>query len=361
MLNYDVSKNNLYIFNLATDVDNVLLAPAVDWVYSFSKQCESVTVFSTHVGRHDLPSSVTVKEIGGGSFLKRSKGFFRIIQFALCIIKSDKQNKMVFHHMSPRTALIAGPLFRIAGIPQGLWFAHYKKNIELLLSIPFVNRIFASAPIAFPFKTKKVSFVGQGIVASKFKTSNFDGKRKGIISISRIDPIKSLDLLIREAGRKKFKEHIYLIGPTSLDKKYLEFLLDLSQKMNIKCEYKGVVPNNELITFLSKSSMVYTGNLNTVDKSVIEGAISGNFVLSTSNDVQVLTGMNKIWKSIKHSPETIGDKIEAILHIPDNSKIKYRKELSNLAQERNDIDVLIKRILTSISTNINFKFESEYT
>lgn len=361
MINNDLSKKNLFIFNLATDVDNVLLAPAVDWVYSFSKQCESVTVFSTHIGRHDLPSSIIIKEIGGGSFLKRIKGFIRTIQFALHIIKSNKQNKLVFHHMSPRTALIAGPLIRIAGIPQGLWFAHYKKNIELLLSIPFVNTIFASAPIAFPFKTKKVSFVGQGIVSSKFRTSNFDGKRKGIISISRIDPIKSLDLLIREAGRKKFTEHIYLIGPTTQDKEYLDFLLDLSRKMNIKCEYIGVVPNNELIKYLNKSSMVYTGNLNTVDKSVIEGAISGNFVLSTSHDVQVLTGMNRIWKLIKNSPETIGNQIEAITQIPENSKIKYRKDLSNLAQKRNDVDVLTKRILTSISTKINFNFDSEYT
>lgn len=350
---------NLYIFNLATDSENVLLAPAVDWIRSFSKKCENVKVYSTHVGRYDLPKNVTVNEIGGGTFSKRLIGLIKILYFALNIIFSNKKNKIVFHHMSPRTAWIAGPMFRLAGVKQGLWYAHFKKNHELFMAMLFMNFLFASAPISFPFKTKKVNFIGQGIVASKFITTNYND-RAGIISVCRIHPIKSIDRLIISAGECGFQDKVILVGPLSKNESYLNYLLELSKKMNVNCEYVGIVPNEELIKYLEKTSMIYTGNLNTVDKSSIEGAISGNLVLSISKDVQLLTGMNRIWKKMNLKTDTIAGQIKAIESQEKKNLEGCRKELSELAQKRNDVDILTQRILHVLTTNKKFKFETEY-
>ena len=61
--------NSLVIFNLSTDVDDIALSFANDWIEEFSKRYIKVRVWSVHVGSYDLPPNVKVTELGGGSLL----------------------------------------------------------------------------------------------------------------------------------------------------------------------------------------------------------------------------------------------------------------------------------------------------
>mgnify|MGYP000889057599 FL=1 len=105
----------LIIYNLETDLDSQVLAAAHDWVEAFAAQVDKVFVYSTHVGRTKLPANVVVKELGGGSFLKRVAGLFKLYKSFATSLK-HRSSVCVFHHMSPRTLLIVGPLYKIAGI-----------------------------------------------------------------------------------------------------------------------------------------------------------------------------------------------------------------------------------------------------
>ena len=115
----------LIIYNLETDLDSQVLAAAHDWVEAFAAQVDKVFVYSTHVGRTNLPANVVVKELGGGSFLKRLVGLFRLYK-SFAIALKHQSSVCMFHHMSPRTLLFVGPLYKIAGIKQGLWYSHSK-------------------------------------------------------------------------------------------------------------------------------------------------------------------------------------------------------------------------------------------
>ena len=77
----------LIIYNLETDLDSQVLAAAHDWVEAFAAQVDKVFVYSTHVGQTNLPANVVVKELGGGSFLKRLVGLFRLYKsFAISLM-----------------------------------------------------------------------------------------------------------------------------------------------------------------------------------------------------------------------------------------------------------------------------------
>ena len=56
--------NSLVIFNLSTDVDNIALSFANDWIEEFSKRYIKVRVWSVHVGSYDIPPNVKVTELG---------------------------------------------------------------------------------------------------------------------------------------------------------------------------------------------------------------------------------------------------------------------------------------------------------
>jgi hypothetical protein len=66
----------LVIFNLETNLDSQVLAMGHSWVEKLAaNDFQKVFVYSTHVGRHHLPTKVTVVEIGGGNFFKRLERF----------------------------------------------------------------------------------------------------------------------------------------------------------------------------------------------------------------------------------------------------------------------------------------------
>ena len=73
----------LYIFNLATDLDDPLLAFTHDWINASLSEAKNVQVVSTHVGRIDLPPEVHVREIGGGDLRKRVVGIIRLFRILI--------------------------------------------------------------------------------------------------------------------------------------------------------------------------------------------------------------------------------------------------------------------------------------
>ncbi len=343
--------DRMIVFNLATDDDNPLLAFTNDWVKVFSEATNVTDVFSTHVGTHTLPEHIKVHEIGGGTAFKKVWAILKLLYHGMRIITTTK-NTLIFHHMSTYSAVILGPFFRMRGFKQGLWYSHSRDSLILRVASLAVNDIFTPTVDSFPIKSRKLHSVGHGISISKFKQQKvYNSSRFGIVSLGRISEVKRLDVLISglfESGVDGLS--ISFIGPNLNENNLQESLANLGLQHGVSLNFLPSIPHDKVAETLSKYSFCYTGSPKTVDKSAIEGALVGCFVLSENVNVLEQTGMNEVWKVIgQNAPQTISKQIE-ILHNFE-SRIDLREIIIQNAAQRNNLNSTAAKILGRLGKN----------
>ena len=338
---------HLFIFNLSTDDNDSLLAFTQEWVSAFRNYCEEITVISTHVGSHSLPQEIEVIEIGGGNFFLRIRGLIRLIKIGFKII-SKRKTAVVFHHMSPRTAEILGPLFKLARIKQGLWYSHSYPSKELRFAARIVDKVFSSSANSLPIRSTKARFVGHGINISKFINIEESDRKKAVLSLGRITKIKNNEELIYAVAKsKRINKEIHLVGPLGKSKNYLHELIELGAKNGVEVIYLGNYDHRLVPDLLASYSVCYTGNPNTVDKSVIEGALCGCFTLAAQEFVLSQTGMSRVLKECKVDFNSdLSNQLNQIDSISD--RVELRKLLAQTAAEINDVKRTTQKILKEL-------------
>ena len=341
----------MIIFNLATDENDPLLAFTTDWIIAFHEIASVTEVISTHVGSYSLPESIKVYKIGGGNVFRKTIAVVKLVYHGVRIVTTNK-NMIVFHHMSTYSAAILGPLFRAKGFKQGLWYSHNRNSLILRAGSLAMNDIFTPTKDSFPFESKKLHLVGHGIDIKKFSHLLADNEdRSGIVSLGRISKVKRLDHLITglfESGVSKLD--VTLIGPIFGQDDVYESLVNLGAKKNVTLNFMEPVPHTRVAEVLSKYSMCYTGSPNTVDKSAIEGALMGCFVLSENHNVLQQTGMNEVWKVVgRKAPDTISQQIKELSKV--ESRIDLRQILRLSAIENNNLYLTAGKIFGQLSTH----------
>jgi glycosyltransferase involved in cell wall biosynthesis len=286
-------------------------------------------------------------ETGGGTAFRRIQAVFRL-QKALIKILRNRNSSIVFHHMSTKTCLIVGPALRFFGVPQGLWYSHSKKNLELRFASWVTNRTFSSTESALPIKSSKADFVGHGLNVSKFKVGHPEMRNNRILSLGRIARVKNNEALISAVATANCGiSDVYLAGPLSNETNYLEELKNYGISLGVNVHHIPPVTYDEVAALLGQYSVCYTGSPNSVDKSVIEGAMTGCFTIALQDFVLEQTGMSQILKSlgIREMPRLYEQiSIENIL-FNDNAR---RIELSKLAKEINNVENTVKKIVSDL-------------
>lgn len=338
----------LYLFNLSTDLDNPLLAFTHDWIIEASKIVESVEVISTHVGSVKLPRNVRVREIGGGTLLKRFYAFFKCIAILNEIIQ-NKNDAKVFYHMTNKIAFFLCIPLRLMKIKQAIWYSHSAKPFTLRVASRYCNLIFSSAPSSLPIKNSKCRYVGHGINFSKFPKLNIqdEAARQKIVSLGRIAPIKNIEKLLEAVSQSLVnKKEVDLIGPNLSNIEYQENLIQFANDKKIKINFIGAIKYDDVPLTLAKYSICYTGNPSTTDKAAIESAAMGCFVLSTERDTQKLTGMAEFWEKTDVDVTDLVSQINFLLNV--EAKSQLRLKVSKLARERNDVRNVIHEVMIGL-------------
>ena len=341
----------LVIYNLETNLNSHVLAAAHDWIESFAKICDEVVVYSTHVGRVDLPSNVVVREIGGGSAFKRAIAVTRLIKSFMREIPK-RRSLTVFHHMSTRSLLITGLFYKLMGVKQGLWYSHSKKSISLKFSYKFADKIFTSIPGATPISGAKVKYVGHGINSQRFLagSSSLPERRDGIVALGRVTPVKKIESLIDAVSISGVANvTITCLGPADNTGKYPENLLKEAKKKGVVLILKKAIPYSEIPNALSEFDSIFTGTPKSVDKAVIEGALCGCFVISSEEQALKLTGMNYVLQALGfESIPTIDQQIIRLNQVSTREKERLRLFLRSKAAEINDVDKTTQNILREL-------------
>lgn len=341
----------LIIYNLETDLNSPVLAAAHHWIEAFAQHVDQVVVYSTHIGRLNLASNVEVHEIGGGTVVKRAVALIRLFVSFFRELPFRKES-IVFHHMSPRTLLVLGPLYRLARVNQGLWYSHSKKSFSLRASKYFANKIFSSTPTAIPISGDKLRFVGHGVKSEKFTEALAkSGKsRRGIVALGRISPIKRLEQIIDAISHTRIADmNLTFIGSSKVDDQYEVKLVELARLKDISLKIIGSLPYESIPQKLCEFDAIYTGTPKSVDKAAIEGAICGCFVLTTEEQTLHLTGMKEVFRFLGfEDTPPLSVQITTLANLSAEMQSKMRATLSARAAELNDINETTLKILSAL-------------
>lgn len=345
---------DLIIFNLSTDLDDPALAFTHSWIISFANIFKSVTVVSTHVGRHNLPGNVKVLEIGGGTSTLRIRGLFRLWSQSFGAFK-DRKHLIVFHHMSPLTATLTGAYWRLLRVPQGLWYSHSHPSKTFKIARRLVNRLFTSVPSAIPTQSSKVRAVGHGIDVRSFALkANMSMSRQGICAVGRISPIKNLDQAISSVSSlsstiSDILGPIFFVGPIrgKGDSDYQIELLQLAKVHGVKIDFIEAVVHEQLPNLLAQYLIQFNATPRSVDKSVLEGAAAGCFVVSTNQTTLHESGMTHVFgKAIEGL--SLSDQIEHIFNLRPEILADYRRHLSEYVLKHHDVNETMQRIASEL-------------
>lgn len=341
-------KNVLFLFNLSMDLDNPILATTNLWANEFAKHFENVFIYATHVGRYEVPKNVKVAELGGGTLRLRISALVNLSIAFLSIMKLRRRS-IVFHHQSPFTSVFPGLILRLAGITQGLWYSHSSKPISLALGAKFVDRIFSSSPESLPLTSEKANFFGHGIdtVSALRFLKQSTGKRSDILYLGRISPIKRLEECINAIAISEKKELVFVaIGPTEGNNEYLSHLLKLANNQNVKLRRELPISHELVFERMAHFNLFFAGMRNSVDKSCLEAAASGCFVITNDQANAELSGMSDFWLEItgKAGLPELSDQIRIIVSVSPQLLERYRQKVSSKAAELNSVTKLVSRI-----------------
>jgi glycosyltransferase involved in cell wall biosynthesis len=343
-----MTKQRLYVFNLETNLDNPVLAFTHDWVRSFANQIDKVIVYSTHVGSYELPANVEIHEIGGGNLYLRVRAILRLLKSA-CSIIWFRKDSVVFHHMSVRSLVLPGILLRAMGVKQGLWYSHSAKPISLRVAARVADVIFSSTEGAVPIDSPKVTFVGHGLNLSKSETifQKSAISRKGIVSLGRIAKIKNLDKLLLGISSATKVPKVVFIGPSNTNSVLDERLMELAKENNVNLTIYPQINHDEVLDKLVEFSMYYTGTPRSVDKSTIEAASVGCFIITMEKAAQKLTGMNMVWERLDQSSDlSIAEQIKVLENLNESERNKLRILIHQQAVSRNEVVNTTQKILS---------------
>jgi len=346
------TKNILFLFNLSMDLDNPILATTNLWANEFAKNFEHVYVYSTHVGRYHLPANVKVTQLGGGTLILRIAALTKLVMATFLILRNGRTS-IVFHHQSPRTSVFPGFVLRLAGINQGLWYSHSSRPISLLLGSKIVDKIFSSTPESLPVYSKKSYFLGHGVdtVRAQFASKEKASRRDTILFIGRISPIKQLEELIFAIADSGINQISFVaIGPTDNNQNYRNRLYKEAKARLIDFSCEPALKHDLVFARMAQSNMFFAGMKNSVDKSCLEAAASGCFVITTDIASAKLSGMTDFWELINGSSELpkLSEQIRVIMNTDSHSLEKFRMKVQSRAIELNSASELIARITQAL-------------
>jgi len=202
---------------------------------------------------------------------------------------------------------------------------------------------------SFPIKSRKVQNVGHAIPISKFYSEKLylnTIRVEQVLYVGRLSAIKRLEQVIYAMSISKAGiRRILVVGPV-LDMGYKKQLKLLSEELEIELKFKEEVMFSEVEFVMLESSFFFSGNPKTLDKSSVQSAISGCWVLSEENHVLEAVGMKMIWEELGYYVlPRLENQLEILNGLSKFESKKYREKLMNFAFENNRLDYTIRRIV----------------
>lgn len=345
----------LLICNIETNDKSKVLAGNIEMITALAKNFDLVSVYSTHVGNYSLPENVSVKATGGGNFKHKSVAAIRLLLLGLRTI-SLKQPPAALFHMNVKAAAILAPILSMRNISTTLWYSHASSSLLLRWSNFWVKNVITTSKTAYPLKHPRITSIGQAVDSTLFpySPSNSVNIREPIsfLHVGRVSKVKYIEELIDSISLLNIRSsNLSLIGEANSteDEKYLEELREYGQQVGVLVNHLGGVDRKNLQEFYSKADICFSGTRKAIDKSAVEAAYCGTFIVSPNVELLDILGLKAMYENgLDESSYAIADQIKYLLSQDSESLKSIRLRIRDFAISNCDMKsriVLVSNIL----------------
>jgi glycosyltransferase involved in cell wall biosynthesis len=326
------------------------------WLEKLSVAVARIEIICLECGDDSgLPANATVYSMGKEKGKSRSRELLNYWRYLRELLPGADG---IFIHMHPIYAIAAWPLLKLfgkKGAKMVLWYTHKSVDLKLRLATWLVDAVLTASKESFRLTSHKVKVVGHGIDLEKFHpVSKKQSPDFRIVSIGRISPVKSYEILIkaakilRDQGEKNLKIDIYGGLGLPTQQSYFDSLVALVRETGLEgiVEFKGK-QNYEQVQeqYREGDLFVNLSQTGSMDKSVLEAAASGTLVL-TSNEafLQPLKKISPLLLFESNNPNDLAGKILYLKNLPLSEREKLTEKLRFWVEAEHNLENLVKRI-----------------
>lgn len=340
------------------DRNDDLLGIYHEWIKKLASEFEFIHVICLYKGEYELPSNVKIYSLGKEEFpdYEKSGKLGYILRFYKYAWLLRNEYDSVFVHMNPEYCVLAGPLWRLLGKKVVLWYAHFLDSLKLRIAVFFIDKVVTSVKEAFPFNTRKLVVLQQGIDIHRFTPKESDISRDGkidILFVGRISPVKNLDTLINAFNllvKKYHNLHLNIVGgPTEKDMNYFQRIKNMASELEIdkNISFLGKIANNEMPKIYNSNDIfVNLTKRGSFDKTTLEAMASGLAVL-VSNDAFNNIFNTEIKEKLMFKERDaidLASKLENLINADMEDMASIKKEMRDIVVKKHSLGGLIDKL-----------------
>ncbi len=346
----------LLIFVNKFDENDDLLGFFMGWVSRLSQNFEKIIIIAQSVGKYPKQKNVTVCSLNK----EQTKCWFsRLVKFYKYLWQFRDDYDIVFIFMAPSWVVGAWLPVKLLGKKLTFWYAVWKDSLKLRLATFFSDKVVSSISRAFPFQTKKLILVGQGIDVSYFKPDESVRESNRLLFLGRISPIKNLEILIGALGKiKNLSPQIYdkirveIIGAPASEKdsNYLTEMKKFAVVVGIdkKLEWLGKISHRYILPYYQKAgifiNLTPTGSF---DKTMLEAMACGDLLLASNEALREFFSepFRELFLFKQGNVDELARKLTRLLSIePDQLSDKARNELRGIVVKNHSQEDVVNNL-----------------
>jgi glycosyltransferase involved in cell wall biosynthesis len=341
----------LLILTQKVDCNDDVLGFFHRWLEVFSHSFEYISVICLGKGNVALPENVKVFSLGKEKKVSRLK---YLLNFYSYIWQQRNNYDVVLVHMNKEYVVMGSLFWRLWGKKVFFWYNHTHGTFSARLAGLLADKIFYTSSYSFFSNSKKAVEMPVGVDMEQFKPHVATIPENAVLFLSRISPVKNLEILIEAAeiwDRETTHIPVHVYGNALLkDEEYFSALKKKAEPLIKKSKiiFHGSIPNAEAPNIYRKYAIV--ANLTqsgSFDKTIIEAMASGTLVIASNKSFEDLlpTEYHTAMVFEEKNAHAFAQKVAALVRLTPEEKAKIGAELRELVMNKHSVEHLSKRIV----------------